>query len=52
VGVRLLFLSWAYPPMRYPRAIQVERLAAHVSLRPLDIVSAPSNARPRATASR
>jgi glycosyltransferase involved in cell wall biosynthesis len=38
VGVRLLFLSWAYPPMRYPRAIQVERLATHVRLRPLDII--------------
>lgn len=36
--MRLIFLSWAYPPMRQPRAIQVARLAAHLELRPLAII--------------
>jgi glycosyltransferase involved in cell wall biosynthesis len=35
--MRLLFLSWCYPPMRYPRATQVARLAAHIKNRPLEI---------------
>lgn len=33
----LVFLSWAYPPMRYPRAVQVERLARHIKTRPVRI---------------
>lgn len=33
----LIFVSWCYPPMRYPRAVQVERLARHVKLRPLEV---------------
>jgi glycosyltransferase involved in cell wall biosynthesis len=37
VDVRLLFLSWSYPPMLYPRATQVARLAAHMKSRPLEI---------------
>jgi glycosyltransferase involved in cell wall biosynthesis len=37
LGVGLIFLSWAYPPMNYPRAIQVARLAAHLDRRPLKI---------------
>lgn len=41
--MRLIFLSWAYPPMEFPRAIQVERLARHVTLRPLEIVCASSS---------
>lgn len=35
--MRLLFLSWSYPPMPYPRATQVARLAAHMKIRPLEI---------------
>lgn len=35
--MRLIFLSWAYPPMTYPRATQVQRLAAHVKRWPLEI---------------
>lgn len=35
--MRLIFLSWAYPPMAYPRAIQVQRLTAHVNRRPLQV---------------
>ena len=33
----ILFLSWAYPPMVFPRATQVARLAKHLRLRPLEI---------------
>lgn len=33
----LLFLSWAYPPMAFPRAVQVARLAQHLTERPLKI---------------
>jgi hypothetical protein len=40
MGVRLIFLSWAYPPMEYPRAIQVERLARHCAIGPIEIVCA------------
>ena len=36
--MRLTFLSWAYPPMAFPRAVQVERLAREGTIRPLDIV--------------
>ena len=47
MDVRLLFLSWSYPPMPYPRATQVARLAAHVKSRPLEIYClAPSGDRP------
>lgn len=35
--MRLLFLSWCYPPMPYPRSTQVARLAAHTKARPLEI---------------
>lgn len=35
--MRLIFLSWAFPPMAYPRATQVQRLAAHVKRWPLEI---------------
>jgi len=38
--VRLIFLSWAFPPMEFPRAVQVERLARHVALGPIQIVCA------------
>jgi glycosyltransferase involved in cell wall biosynthesis len=30
VGVKLLVASYAYPPLKYPRAIQVARLVAHL----------------------
>lgn len=44
--MRLFFLSWSYPPMPYPRATQVARLAAHTKIRPLGIYSlAPSGDR-------
>lgn len=35
--MRLIFLSWCYPPMRYPRAVQVARLARYTKHRPLDV---------------
>lgn len=35
--MRVFFLSWSYPPMPYPRATQVARLAAHTKIRPLEI---------------
>jgi glycosyltransferase involved in cell wall biosynthesis len=38
--VKTLFLSYAYPPMRYPRAIQVARLASHTALPGLEVVAA------------
>ncbi|MGB9115066.1 MAG: hypothetical protein WCC91_07235 [Bradyrhizobium sp.] len=45
--MRLLFLSWSYPPMPYPRATQVARLAAHAKIRPLEVYClAPSGDRP------
>src|SRR5579872_2320446 len=34
---RLLFLSWSYPPMTYPRATQVARLASHIRRRPVEV---------------
>ena len=37
--MRLIFLSWAYPPMRYPRAVQVARLATHLG-RPVEVFCA------------
>ena len=37
---RLIFLSWAYPPSAFPRAIQVARLARHVRHRPLQVYCA------------
>lgn len=44
--MRLLFLSWSYPPMTYPRATQVARLAAHANIRPLEVYClAPSGHR-------
>lgn len=38
--MRLIFVSWAFPPMNFPRAIQVERLASHIAIRPLEIFCA------------
>ena len=35
--MNLIFLSWAYPPMRYPRATQVARLAHHIKHRPFEL---------------
>jgi hypothetical protein len=46
VDVRLLFLSWSYAPMAYPRATQVARLASRLKGRPLEIYClAPSGDR-------
>ena len=38
--MRLIFLSWAFAPMPFPRAVQVERLARAVSTWPLEVVCA------------
>jgi glycosyltransferase involved in cell wall biosynthesis len=38
--MRLIFLSWSYPPMNFPRAVQVERLARAIAIRPLEIFCA------------
>ncbi len=38
--MRLIFLSWCYPPMNVPRAVQVARLAGATAIRPLEIFCA------------
>jgi glycosyltransferase involved in cell wall biosynthesis len=38
--MRLIFLSWCYPPMNVPRAVQVARLARATAIRPLEIFCA------------
>jgi len=35
--MRVVFLSWSYPPMRAPRAVQVSRLASHMKHRPIEV---------------
>lgn len=40
MDVKALFLSYAYPPLRFPRAIQVGHLVRHSGLERLEIVCA------------
>lgn len=45
--MRLIFLSWAFPPMEYPRAVQVDRLARHCASGSIEIVCTAAG-KPRA----
>jgi glycosyltransferase involved in cell wall biosynthesis len=38
--MRVVALSYAYPPLRYPRAIQVARLVAHLGIEDVHVVCA------------
>ena len=40
MAVEAIFLSWAFPPMNFPRAVQVARLADYWGLGSLDVVCA------------
>jgi hypothetical protein len=42
--VRLLVASYAYPPLRYPRAIQVARLVAHLEIDTAVVCASESDA--------
>jgi glycosyltransferase involved in cell wall biosynthesis len=47
--VKTVFLSYAYPPQAYPRAIQVARLVSRLQLRPLTVVCAGNKDQDRGT---
>ncbi len=38
MAVETIFLSWAFPPMNYPRAVQVGRLVDHWNLGSIDVL--------------